>query len=84
MIFLICCTLLPWAAGAQQGDFTLQGKLGKLDSPALVTLNYRMAGKDTSMAYPLQQGRFVFKGHLNMPVTAFLRTSTVSSLLTLS
>jgi peroxiredoxin len=57
---------------AQQGDFSIQGKLGTLDAPALITLSYRMNGRDTVIESPFQQGHFMLKGHLDMPVMGYL------------
>jgi peroxiredoxin len=64
-----CC--LPLSLMAQK-EFTVKGKVGTLDAPAKVYLNYRNGGKEVVDSVILQKGAFTFTGTLNSPTMAML------------
>lgn len=63
--------LLPFAVAAQK-EFTLRGKIGKLDAPAMAHLRYFKDGTEVKDSVWLHKGEFVFKGQLSGPVQAEL------------
>ena len=54
--------LAPALAIAQDSTFTIKGKLGELNAPAKVYLQYRKAGKIIMDSAVLKKGEFAFKG----------------------
>ena len=65
---LLC---LPYALSAQDG-FTLKGKIGTLNAPAMVFLTYRDAGTSITDSAYLKDGFFTFTGKVTAPVQAGL------------
>lgn len=55
---------------AQQGDFTLNGKIGTLDAPAKVYLTYRSGESAVMDSAVVNKGAFVFKGKVAGPTMA--------------
>ncbi|WP_367865723.1 redoxin domain-containing protein [Pedobacter sp. WC2423] len=55
---------------AQQGDFTLNGKIGALDAPAKVYLSYRSGESAVMDSAVVNKGAFVFKGKVAGPTMA--------------
>ncbi len=68
---LILACGLPLAVMAQQG-FTIDGKMGKRDTPSKVYLSYREGAVEVTDSTVLRDGRFRFAGQLNGPVQATL------------
>jgi peroxiredoxin len=66
---LIAIPALTWAQG---GDYTVKGKLGNLNAPAQVYLNYRADGKMVLDSAVLKNGAFEIKGNIPGYVRAFL------------
>ncbi|TWR24024.1 AhpC/TSA family protein [Mucilaginibacter pallidiroseus] len=54
--------LAPALAFAQDSTFTIKGKLGELNAPAKVYLQYRKSGKTIIDSATLKKGEFAFKG----------------------
>ncbi len=69
MIFILM--LLPFMVAAQS-VFTIQGKIGTLDSPSKAYLSYENDGHNAVDSAVLTRGRFSFKGNLSYPVSALL------------
>ncbi len=62
------------SANGQQSNFTISGKIGHLNAPAKVYLDYNVEGKTVSDSCQLADGAFKFSGHLtgnvfNFPVS---------------
>lgn len=55
---------------AQQGDFTLNGKIGTLNAPAKAYLMYAADGKQVLDSAVINKGAFVFKGAVAGPTMA--------------
>ncbi|RXK83158.1 TlpA disulfide reductase family protein [Filimonas effusa] len=70
LLAVVCC--LPLGLMAQKG-FTIRGKVGTLDAPAMAFLSYKEAGKEVRDSVTLKKGNFVFNGKLNNPTQASLR-----------
>ncbi len=69
---LIFASLLPFFAAAQAPNFTISGKIGNLDRPAMVYLDYTnnvTGGEDSTL---LVNGTFSFSGHTDGISTARL------------
>jgi peroxiredoxin len=65
--------LLPAMAFAQDGKYTIQGKIGNLSAPAKMYLQYSIKDKITTDSVVLKNGEFVFSGTVgNVPVNAYL------------
>lgn len=60
---LALCALLPFFASAQSGSFTISGKIGNLNKPAKIHLDYTDNGSGHSDSVTLVNGRFRFSGH---------------------
>lgn len=69
LLAALCC--LPLTLLAQKG-FKLTGKIGTLDAPAKVYLNYTDAGKEVKDSALLNKGKFSFAGTLEAPAYAIL------------
>jgi peroxiredoxin len=65
--------LLPAIAFAQDGKYTVQGKVGNLSSPAKIYLQYSLKDKVTTDSVVLKDGAFQFTGTIGaVPVNAYL------------
>lgn len=64
-----CC--LPLGLMAQKG-FTIKGKIGTLDAPAMAYLNYTDDGNKVTDSVMLKKGQFSFSGKLSSPVQAYI------------
>ncbi|MET1054049.1 MAG: TlpA disulfide reductase family protein [Pedobacter sp.] len=60
----------PALACGQNGEFTLNGKIGTLNSPAKAYLNYVADGKQVLDSAVITKGSFVFKGIVTGPTMA--------------
>jgi peroxiredoxin len=63
--------LLPLAVSAQSG-YSIKGKVGTLNSPAKIYLEYQSSGKKMTDSAAMKNGEFVFKGKVVSPVRALL------------
>lgn len=70
-IFLAAACCLPLGLMAQKG-FTIKGKVGALNTPAIAYLNYSDEGKKVVDSAILNNGQFSFKGKLNSPAQAYI------------
>ncbi len=61
---LILAALLPLFAAAQEPNFTITGKIGNLNKPAKIYLDYGSDGSGKSDSCELVDGRFKFSGHI--------------------
>ncbi len=61
-LILAAVALLPLAALAQNGAYTVQGKVGSYNTPAKMYLQYQDKGKVVTDSVTLKDGRFQFKG----------------------
>ncbi|HVI45714.1 MAG TPA: TlpA disulfide reductase family protein [Chitinophaga sp.] len=68
----IAAMTLPVALYAQEGAFTLKGKVGNLQAPAKAFLYYRAESNRIQDSADLKNGTFEFKGNLKDPVKATL------------
>ena len=77
---LIASILLfaPLALMAQEGSYTLTGKIGTLSAPAKIYLS-RGTGAASPDSITLQNGQFVFKGTVNSPTPVNLILSRSGS-----
>ena len=64
--------IVPMALSAQKSDYTLKGKIGKLNKPAMAYLNYRKGTETVRDSAILKNGAFVFKGSVDNPLQASL------------
>jgi peroxiredoxin len=65
--------LLPLMALAQDGAYTIQGKVGSFNAPAKIYLQYAIKGKVTTDSVELKDGSFQFKGTIgSTPNNAYL------------
>ncbi|CAM4301990.1 Peroxiredoxin [Pedobacter westerhofensis] len=60
----------PALACGQNGEFTVNGKIGTLNSPAKAYLNYVADGKQVMDSAVITKGSFVFKGTVSGPTMA--------------
>ena len=60
----------PALVFAQQGAFTLNGKIGTLNAPAKAYLNYMAEGKSVMDSAVINKGAFAFKGTVVGPTMA--------------
>lgn len=67
ILAIACC--LPLGLMAQKG-YTLRGKVGTADAPAMAYLEYRDAGKTIRDSVVMKKGSFQFTGQLSAPVQA--------------
>lgn len=72
--FLPALLLLPVLASAQQ-EFTLKGKIGELNTPAKIYLQYSVDGTQKIDSSDLTHGAFAFKGALANPVKGYIRVN---------
>lgn len=61
---LILAALLPLFAAAQNPNFTITGKIGNLNKPAKIYLDYSSDGVGKSDSCELVDGAFKFTGHI--------------------
>lgn len=61
---LILAALLPISALAQTPNFTITGKIGNLNKPAKIYLDYMSEGKGKSDSCELTDGTFKFTGYI--------------------
>jgi peroxiredoxin len=64
--------LLPIVALAQDGTYTVQGKVGNYNAPAKMYLQYQAQGKVVTDSVILKGGQFQFKGNTGSPNNAYL------------
>lgn len=62
--FLILVALAPVAAAAQTPNFTITGKIGNLNKPAKIYLDYSSDGNGKSDSCELVDGKFKFTGNI--------------------
>lgn len=72
---IILAALAPLAAAAQTSNFTITGKIGSLNKPAKVYIDYTSEGKGVTDSAELENGIFRFTGNV---------TGIASSRMTLS
>jgi len=64
---------LPFITLAQDGAYTVQGKVGSYNAPAKMYLIYQVKDKETRDSVVLKDGQFQFKGTIgNVPINAYL------------
>ena len=61
---LIIAALAPFAVAAQSPNFTITGKIGNLNAPAKIYLDYSAEGKGKSDSATLVNGTFKFTGYI--------------------
>jgi peroxiredoxin len=84
-VFTILAALpLITLAQAPAGTFTVKGKIGSLNAPAKMYLNYRKDGKSITDSTILKNGDFEFKGIVAAPVQGVLRLNKLGDGLTKS
>ncbi|WP_207534193.1 TlpA disulfide reductase family protein [Desertivirga arenae] len=66
-LFITLLSAIPAIGMAQTGPFTLSGKVGNLNSPAKVYLDYMSEGKSMSDSAILKNGVFTFQGKVTGP-----------------
>ncbi|MES2061374.1 MAG: TlpA disulfide reductase family protein [Bacteroidota bacterium] len=71
-ILFSAIALLPALAFAQDGKFTVQGKMGNYNAPAKAYIQYRVAGKTIADSAVLNNGEFTFTGTIAAPGQGFL------------
>ena len=71
--WIIICLFLSASLFAQKPNFTVSGKIGKLQAPAKIFLSYRIGSKSQTDSILLKKGSFQFKGTVAGPVQASLR-----------
>lgn len=65
--------LLPLAAFAQDGAYTIKGKVGSFNAPAKMYLEYQVKDKVIKDSVVLKDGQFQFKGTIGaVPAVAYL------------
>ncbi|HTI59729.1 TlpA disulfide reductase family protein [Mucilaginibacter sp.] len=65
--------LAPLMALAQDGAYTIEGKIGNYNAPAKVYLDYMVKDKEVRDSVVLKDGRFQFKGTIGAtPINAYL------------
>lgn len=66
----IICTAFPVLLAAQQGTFTIKGKIEGLQSPSVVYLAYKKEGKNRIDSSLVRQGSFEITGAMEEPFHA--------------
>nr|WP_121270506.1 TlpA disulfide reductase family protein [Pedobacter schmidteae] len=61
---LMAIVILPFIALAQKPDFTISGKIGNLNAPAKIYIDYSSEGKGKSDSATLVNGVFKFTGNI--------------------
>jgi peroxiredoxin len=67
---LIFTAFMPLLVSAQNPNFTLSGKIGNLDKPAKIYLDYMDNGVSHEDSTQLDHGNFSFSGHLSAIASA--------------
>jgi peroxiredoxin len=62
--FLMFALLLPFLASAQAPNFTITGKIGNLNKPAKIYLDYSSEGKGATDSCEMVNGTFKFSGNV--------------------
>ncbi|NQX53051.1 AhpC/TSA family protein [Pedobacter panaciterrae] len=62
--FLILAALAPVAVAAQTPNFTITGKIGNLNKPAKIYLDYTSEGNGRTDSVELVDGKFKFSGNI--------------------
>ena len=62
--------LAPMSMMAQDGAYTINGEVGKLNAPAKVYLTYRIGQANLIDSSAIIDGKFEFKGNVRVPVKA--------------
>jgi peroxiredoxin len=65
---LIVALLLPLFLLAQEKQFIIKGKIGKLNNPATATIGFRINGKDFKDTATIANGEFILKGKIDYPL----------------
>jgi peroxiredoxin len=71
-IILSIMLIIPAVLFAQPGEYTIKGKIGKLNSPAMAYLSYRNAKVMVKDSSAITDGQFEFKGTVTDPIQASL------------
>jgi thiol-disulfide isomerase/thioredoxin len=72
-IFLYIITLLPFIAAAQSPEqFTINSKIGTLNTPSRAYLIYQLGANRQIDSAEITNGSFVFKGSIIYPTSAFI------------
>lgn len=71
-MFIALLAVLPATIWAQEGTFTIKGKVGALNAPAKVYLSRRINGKNTLDSTAINNGTFQFKGTTAGPARAMV------------
>jgi hypothetical protein len=71
-LLIIIILIIPFALSAQNGSYTLKGKVGNVNAPAKVYLVYKNAPATVIDSSAIQNGEFEFKGTINDPIQATL------------
>lgn len=61
-MLLLAAVALPLASQAQQGAFTIEGHIGKLNSPAMAYIDYMSNGVGKEDSAVVTNGKFTFTG----------------------
>jgi len=70
LLYAMLC--IPLFSEAQQG-YTIHGKVGTLDAPAIAYLSYQVNGVRVLDSAVLNKGEFLFKGNVTSPREAHIR-----------
>jgi peroxiredoxin len=70
--FLIALLIMPVILFAQKGQYTISGRLGKLDAPAKVYLTHPSNSRHAVDSAFVREGVFKLKGHVSQPQLAVL------------
>ena len=62
--FLLLAALVPAFATAQTPNFTITGKIGNLNKPAKIYLDYTSEGKGATDSCEMVNGNFKFSGNV--------------------
>jgi peroxiredoxin len=71
-IVLTAMAFLPVLAFAQDGKYTVQGKIGNYNAPAKVYIEYALNGKNVTDSTTVKDGNFQFTGKIGTPAQAYL------------
>jgi len=71
-ILLTALAVLPVAAMAQTGTFTVKGKIGSVNAPAKAYIQYRKDGKTIMDSVVVKNGEFEFKGDVAAPSQGYV------------
>src|ERR1035437_9005469 len=71
-ILIVIMLIVPFTLLAQNKSYTLKGKVGNVNAPAKVYLNYKNATATVIDSTAIQNGEFEFKGTINDPIQATL------------